>query len=93
MSWSTVLLSYAGAFVLAVLCMYLFGQVRWYWHVLAICVALGLGLMPPVPGWQSPGFDVIFGSLFIVLFVWGVGEPFYDSMHLPHFHGKTHHHA
>jgi hypothetical protein len=32
------------------------------------------------------------GSLFIILFTWGVGEPIYDAMKLPHFrrHHKGH---
>lgn len=93
MSTSIVLLAYLGAFLFAVLCMYLFGQVRWYWHVAAIIIALAMGLMPPVPGWQGPQFDILAGSLFIILFTWGVGEPIYDSLKLPHFHGHKHHHA
>jgi hypothetical protein len=91
MSSSFVLLAYLGAFLFAVLCMYLIGQARWYWHVVAIAVALAMGLMPPVPGWQGPQFDMIAGSLFIVLFTWGVGEPIYDALKLPHLH--KHHHA
>jgi len=93
MSTSIVLLAYLGAFLFAVLCMYLFGQVRWYWHVAAIAAALAMGLMPPVPAWQGPQFDIIAGSLFIILFTWGVGEPVYDSLKLPHFHRHSQHHA
>jgi hypothetical protein len=31
------------------------------------------------------------GSAFIALLVWGVGEPIYDAMHLPHHRGRAHH--
>lgn len=86
----TVLFVYFGAFLFAILCMYLFGRARWYWHVLAIALALGIGLMPPLPGWQGPTFDMIIGSLFIVLFTWGALEPLYDAMKLPHYHGGEH---
>ncbi|MBE0657928.1 MAG: hypothetical protein IH602_09575 [Bryobacteraceae bacterium] len=93
MTTQFVLLAYLGAFLFAVLCMYLFGQARWYWHVAAIAVALGMGLMPPVQGWQGPLFDMTVGSLFIILFTWGVGEPIYDAMKLPHFHDHHKGHA
>lgn len=93
MATQVVILAYIGAFLFAILCMYLFGQVRWYWHVAAIAVALGMGFMPPVQGWQGPLFDMVVGSLFIILFTWGVGEPIYDSMKLPHFHRHHKGHA
>ncbi len=88
MSSSFVLLAYVGAFLFAVVCMYLIGHVRWYWHAAAIVVALGLGLMPPVQGWQGPQFDMIVGSAFILLFTWGVGQPIYDALNLPRFHKR-----
>jgi hypothetical protein len=86
-----VLLSYALAFLFAVSALYWFGKARWYWHALSFGAAIGLGLMPPLPWWSGPGYDMAIGSAFIALLVWGVGEPIYDAMHLPHHRGRTHH--
>lgn len=81
---TVVALSYLLAFLVAVLALYLFGKARWYWHALSFAVAIGIGLMPPLPWWDGPGYDMAIGSAFIALITWGVGEPIYDALHMPH---------
>ncbi|HNX05253.1 MAG TPA: hypothetical protein PKI32_07105 [Opitutales bacterium] len=90
MSSAFVLLAYLGAFLFAVLCIYLFGQTRWYWHIAATVAAIGIGLMPPMQGFQGQQYDIVVGSLVVILLTWGVGEPIYDSLKLPHFHRRSH---
>jgi hypothetical protein len=88
-----VILTYLAAFAFSVLCLYWFGKARWYWHVLAVATAFAVGLTPPSvfekTGVTGPSLDLILGSLFIVLLVWGVAEPIYDALHLPH-HSRRH---
>lgn len=73
MSTSLVFLVYAFAFGLALLLIYLFKPLAWYWHILSCAAALAIGLMPPRAGWQGPAFDLVYGFVFIFLMVWGIG--------------------
>ncbi len=73
MSTTVVLLVYAAATGLALLLLYMFKAQAWYWHLLSLAAAFGVGLMPPPAGWQGPAVDLMFGSAFIFLLVWGVG--------------------
>lgn len=82
-----VFLAYGASVVLALVLLYLFHS-RWYWHVLSVLAAFAVGLSPPVNGWDGPGRDLIYGSVFLFLLVWGLGEPF-----LHHFHRHGLHHA
>lgn len=91
MDTNAVLLSYIASFVVAVLLLYWFGQAKWYWHALSFAAAVGIGIMPPLSGWSGPAYDLAVGSLFIVFLVWGLGEPVYDAMRLPHHHARHRH--
>jgi len=73
MSFTVVVLVYASALGLALLMLYLFKAQAWYWHLLSLAAAFGVGLMPPPAGWQGPVVDLLFGTVFIFLLVWGVG--------------------
>ncbi len=74
MSSIWVLLVYGGATVLAVALLYFFHSQNWYWHVVSIVAALGLGLAPAPPeGWRGVTFDLAIGFVFLFLMVWGVG--------------------
>jgi hypothetical protein len=53
--------------------LYFYRSQSWYWHVLAILAALGLGFVPTPAGWKTAGFDLGIGFVFILLLVWGVG--------------------
>jgi hypothetical protein len=54
---------------------------HWYWHVLAVVVAFGIGLMPPPEKWSGPALDVTVGTLFVFLFIWGAAGPFAHPRH------------
>ncbi len=88
MSTNVVLLCYLLAFVVAALALYWVGRAKWYWHVLSFAGAVALGLMPPIEGWSGPVYDVVVGCAFVVLLIWGIGEPLYDFLHLPHYKRK-----
>jgi hypothetical protein len=69
--WAILL--YAAILAVALYLLYHFKARAWYWHGLSVAAALGIGLTPPPPGWQGPQYDVLFGSTFLLLFVWGLG--------------------
>ncbi|MGE5568042.1 MAG: hypothetical protein ACM3S5_03300 [Rhodospirillales bacterium] len=73
-----VLLVYGSAFLLALVLLY-FYCVGWYWHALSAIAAFVIGLMPPPEAWQPP--DLLVGFLFVFLFVWGFGAPFFRGRH------------
>jgi hypothetical protein len=91
MANNIVALAYLLALLLAVLALYWFGKARWYWHALSFAGAIGIGLMPPLPFWSGPAYDMAVGCAFIVLLVWGAGEPVYDALRLPHHRRRIHH--
>lgn len=73
MSAMWVFLSYGISLGLAVFLLYFFHARSWYWHMLSVLLALGLGLVPPVQNWQGPAYDLILGSIFVFLLIWGIG--------------------
>jgi hypothetical protein len=56
----------------------------WYWHALSIGLALTLGLTPMPLAWSTPRSDLMIGSAFLFLFVWGVAGPLFRP------HSATH---
>jgi hypothetical protein len=68
-----VVLVYLLAIGIPVYLLYRFRSQAWYWHGLAIAVALALGFVPTPPSLKSAAFDLVFGSVFILLMIWGVG--------------------
>ena len=80
MSPALVYVVYGFSAVLALFCLYLF-HARWYWHVLSVLAALAVGFAPPLPGWDGPTRDVIYGSVILFLFLWGVAEPLLHRFH------------
>jgi hypothetical protein len=40
-------------------------------------------MMPPVPGMAGQAYDVALGCSFILLLIWGIGEPLFRWFHLP----------
>ena len=73
-----VALTYVSAVVVALALLYAF-HARWYWHALSVLAALALGLTPPPEGWQPP--DLLVGSVFVFLLVWGIGAPLFRAHH------------
>jgi hypothetical protein len=67
------ILIYLLAFGLPVYLLYRFDSHSWIWHAFAIAAALVLGFVPTPPEWKTKTFDLLFGSVFVFLLVWGVG--------------------
>ena len=80
MATTWVFTAYGLSVVLALLLVYLFHS-RWYWHVLSVLAACGVGLTPPIPVLTGPVRDMIYGTLFLFLLVWGCAEPFVHPFH------------
>jgi hypothetical protein len=74
MSSNLVILVYGSAFLAALALLVFFSVRAWYWHVLSIAAAVGLGLMPP-PVWAQgkPEMDLLAGWGFVFLGTWGLG--------------------
>jgi len=70
---SMAVLVYLLAISIPVYLLHHFHPQAWYWHVLAILCALGIGLIPTPPAWKTTASDLIFGFVMSLLLVWGVG--------------------
>ncbi len=68
-----VVLVYLLAVGIPIYILYLFRSQAWYWHALAIVAALALGFVPTPPSLKSSAFDLVFGAVFLLLLIWGVG--------------------
>ncbi len=80
MSTFLVYVVYGFSASLALLFVYLF-HTRWYWHVLSVLTALAVGFSPPLPGWEGPSRDLVYGFVVLFLLVWGLAEPFVHRHH------------
>ncbi|MEO8596036.1 MAG: hypothetical protein ABI759_22130 [Candidatus Solibacter sp.] len=79
-------LVYLLAMGLPIYLLYRFHTQSWYWHVLSLGGAVGLGFVP-IPIWlQKPEFDLLFGFTFLTLMIWGAG-----GLILPHTPHSGHH--
>jgi hypothetical protein len=63
--------------------LYRFHPQSWYWHLLAIVAAFGLGMVPTPATWKTVGFDLAIGFVFVLLLVWGVGGLVLFRSHRP----------
>ncbi|MGA2267584.1 MAG: hypothetical protein ABSH44_03840 [Bryobacteraceae bacterium] len=63
------------AMAIPVYLLYRYGSRAWYWHVLAVAVALGIGLMPGTALLQTTGGALLYDVVFIFLMIWGIGGP------------------
>lgn len=82
MSFSMVALAYAAAFAAAIFLLWRFSNIKWYWHLLAVVAAIGLGFMPPLQVTATAVYDMVIGVVFLVLVVWGIGEPVFKVFHI-----------
>ncbi len=81
MTTTVVFAAYAAALLVALWLLYR-RHVAWYWHVLAVIVALVIGLIPtPEAMVGNRVFDLVVGSLFVFLMAWGLGEIFMHGRH------------
>ena len=53
--------------------LYQFRSQAWYWHVLAVIVALVIGLMPGTALLETLGGSMVYGFFFVFLMLWGIG--------------------
>jgi thiol:disulfide interchange protein len=58
---------------LPIFLLYRFRSQAWYWHVLAVIVALVIGMMPGTALLQTLGGSMLYGFMFVVLMLWGIG--------------------
>jgi hypothetical protein len=58
MQTTWVVVAYGASIAVALRLVYLFHS-RWYWHVLSILAAFGVGLTPPLPGFDGPTRDLL----------------------------------
>ena len=82
MSFSMVALAYGLAFAVAIFLLWRFSHIQWYWHALAVVAAIGLGLMPPIKVDATAVYDMVIGVVFLLLVVWGIGEPVFKVFHI-----------
>jgi hypothetical protein len=61
------------SFALPVFLLYRFRSQSWYWHVLAVVVALVIGLMPGTLLVQTETGSLLYGFWFLFLMIWGIG--------------------
>ncbi len=83
MSSMIVVLSYLAALAAAVFLLWRFSHVKWVWHLAALAIAIGIGFMPPVKDLPGALYDLLIGSAFLFLLIWGVGEAVFRMLHLP----------
>ncbi len=84
MNPALVVLVYGAAILGAAALLYFF-HAAWYWHALSVAAALVIGLTPFPPEWSIP--DLVIGFVFLLLFAWGFGAPFFRTHH---YHGHGH---
>jgi len=61
------------AMAIPVYLLYRYGSRAWYWHVLAVIVALVIGLMPGTMLLQTENGSLLYGFWFLILMIWGIG--------------------
>ncbi len=70
-----VILTYLAAVAAALALVYFF-HAHWIWHVLSICLAFAIGLVPLPEAYRGPGADLVVGAAFLFLLFWGLGAIF-----------------
>jgi hypothetical protein len=89
MSPILVVLCYGSATLLAIYALWRFGVKHWYWHVLSLVAAFGIGLAPTPEQFNGPGWTLVVGWFFFLFFIWGIGAPIVAAVqHPPDYHFK-----
>lgn len=73
MSPYLVIFVYGVAVVLAVVLLYEFESIAWYWHGTALALSLLAGFMPPLGSFSGAVADLLTGFAVIFLMFWGLG--------------------
>jgi hypothetical protein len=87
MSPTLAVLVYLAAMAIPALLLWRFHAAHWFWHLAAVLTAAGLGFIPIPPDMQTPGYDLLFGFVFVALLIWGAGGLI---MHRTHEHHEKH---
>jgi hypothetical protein len=74
-----VMIAYGCSFLLALILLFFSGPQRWYWHILSLLVAFGVGLTPMPAKLNTPQGSLIVGSVFTFFLVWGVAAPLFRN--------------
>jgi|WetSurMetagenome_2_1015567.scaffolds.fasta_scaffold761435_1 hypothetical protein len=78
-------LIYLAAVILAVGLVAFLKPIAWHYHVLAVLVALGLGMAKIPEQWSGPSTDLAVGFCFTFLLLWGLaGLIFREGIHHKH---------
>jgi hypothetical protein len=80
MSPLVVFLLHAAALVLAYLVLVFVHEKAWYWHVLSIGLAIGIGLSLLRP-WPTHETELLASLLFAFLLLWGFAGPVFAAIH------------
>jgi hypothetical protein len=89
-SFALVALCYGSATVLALVLLWFFGARGWYWHLLSVSAAVGLGLIPLTGEWNTPERTLMVGWVFFLLTFWGIaGLGMALTTHTAHFRHHT----
>ena len=73
-TWAMV--AYAAAAVFALIFLFFSGTKAWYWHVLSGLAAIGLGLTPIPPKYNTSAINIVIGFVFVFMFLWAIAAPF-----------------
>ena len=79
-----LVLAYGCSVGLALFLLYYVHVRAWAWHIASVALAMFIGLIPNPFAWTRPTVDLMTGSLFTFLLIWGLGELA--------FHSEAHHH-
>lgn len=79
MSW--VFIAYGLAALAALIILWLYQPAKWYWHILAIVAAFGIGLIPTPEPFRADNIrryaDAVVGTIFVFLIFWGLAAPLF----------------
>jgi len=79
-----VFVVFGVAVLLALGLLYWFHARAWYWHLLSVAAALGVGFMPPLVANRTVYYDMAIGFVFLLLLVWGAAAPLFRSARAKH---------
>jgi hypothetical protein len=68
-----IILEVVVVLALPIYLLYQFRSQAWYWHLLAVIVALVIGLMPGTTLLETLGGSMLYGFVFVFLMLWGIG--------------------
>jgi hypothetical protein len=80
-SSTLVALCYGSALVVALVLLWCFGVLHWYWHLVSFLAAFAIGLTPLPEALNTPVATLGVGWVFTFLFAWGIAAPLFALSH------------